>query len=109
VLRHVWRLGIATADKIRGELSRPLKESTVRTVLPLLIQHDVTELCGSPRISPGGAPTNLSISQILQKSPDDRLFVHEGTSFQHGIGEVFIPARSVEAVSRQPQHGFGLS
>ncbi|MDB6104002.1 MAG: CopY family transcriptional regulator [Gammaproteobacteria bacterium] len=33
VLRHVWRLGTATADKIRGELSRPLKESTVRTVL----------------------------------------------------------------------------
>jgi hypothetical protein len=52
---------------------------------------------------------NLSISQILQKSPDDRLFVHDGTSFQHGIGEVFIPARSDEAVSRQPQHGLGLS
>jgi BlaI family penicillinase repressor len=33
VLLHVWRLGAATADKIRGELSRPLKESTVRTVL----------------------------------------------------------------------------
>jgi BlaI family penicillinase repressor len=33
VLLHVWRLGAATADKVRGELSRPLKESTVRTVL----------------------------------------------------------------------------
>ena len=26
VLRHVWRLGTATADKIRSELSRPLKD-----------------------------------------------------------------------------------
>ncbi len=33
VLLQVWRLGTATADKVRGELSRPLKESTVRTVL----------------------------------------------------------------------------
>ena len=33
VLLLVWRLGTATADRIRGELTRPLKESTVRTVL----------------------------------------------------------------------------
>jgi predicted transcriptional regulator len=33
VLLRVWRLGTATADKVRSELSRPLKESTVRTVL----------------------------------------------------------------------------
>ncbi len=33
VLRVVWRLGTATAETVRGELQRPLKESTVRTVL----------------------------------------------------------------------------
>jgi BlaI family penicillinase repressor len=33
VLLLVWRFGTATAEEIRGELSRPLKESTVRTVL----------------------------------------------------------------------------
>ena len=33
VLRLVWRFGSVTAEKVRGELNRPLKESTVRTVL----------------------------------------------------------------------------
>ena len=33
VLRLVWRLGSVTAEAVRGELQRPLKESTVRTVL----------------------------------------------------------------------------
>jgi BlaI family penicillinase repressor len=33
VLRLVWRLGPVTAETVRGELQRPLKESTVRTVL----------------------------------------------------------------------------
>lgn len=33
VLRLVWRFGSVTAEKVRGELDRPLKESTVRTVL----------------------------------------------------------------------------
>jgi BlaI family transcriptional regulator, penicillinase repressor len=33
VLRLVWRLESVTAETIRGELERPLKESTVRTVL----------------------------------------------------------------------------
>jgi BlaI family transcriptional regulator, penicillinase repressor len=33
VLRLVWRLGDATAEQIRAGLQRPLKESTVRTVL----------------------------------------------------------------------------
>jgi BlaI family penicillinase repressor len=33
VLRLVWRLGSVTAETVRGELQRPLKESTVRTVL----------------------------------------------------------------------------
>lgn len=33
VLLIVWRLGSVTADQVREELGRPLKDSTVRTVL----------------------------------------------------------------------------
>lgn len=33
VLSIVWRLGKVTAEQVREELSRPLKDSTVRTVL----------------------------------------------------------------------------
>jgi BlaI family transcriptional regulator, penicillinase repressor len=33
VLSIVWRLGSATAEQVREELDRPLKDSTVRTVL----------------------------------------------------------------------------
>jgi predicted transcriptional regulator len=33
VLQWVWRLGTATAEQVRSGLQRPLKESTVRTVL----------------------------------------------------------------------------
>lgn len=33
ILSVVWRLGTATAEKVREELDRPLKDSTVRTVL----------------------------------------------------------------------------
>ncbi|WP_348262558.1 BlaI/MecI/CopY family transcriptional regulator [Telmatobacter sp. DSM 110680] len=33
ILSIVWRLGMVTADKAREELNRPLKDSTVRTVL----------------------------------------------------------------------------
>jgi predicted transcriptional regulator len=33
ILSIVWRLGTVTADKAREELGRPLKDSTVRTVL----------------------------------------------------------------------------
>jgi len=33
VLLIVWQLGTTTADEVRGKLVRPLKESTVRTVL----------------------------------------------------------------------------
>jgi BlaI family transcriptional regulator, penicillinase repressor len=38
VLELVWQLGDATADQIRQALKRPLKESTVRTVLSRLEQ-----------------------------------------------------------------------
>jgi BlaI family transcriptional regulator, penicillinase repressor len=33
ILSIVWRLGTVTADQAREELARPLKDSTVRTVL----------------------------------------------------------------------------
>ena len=33
VLLIVWRLGSVTADQVREDLNRPLKDSTVRTVL----------------------------------------------------------------------------
>jgi predicted transcriptional regulator len=33
VLTLVWRLGEATAEAVREELGRPLKDSTIRTVL----------------------------------------------------------------------------
>jgi BlaI family penicillinase repressor len=36
VLELVWKLGDASADQIRQGLKRPLKESTVRTVLSRL-------------------------------------------------------------------------
>ena len=33
MLLLVWRLGNLTAEQVREELGRPLKESTIRTVL----------------------------------------------------------------------------
>ncbi len=33
ILGIVWRLGEATADQVREEIDRPLKDSTIRTVL----------------------------------------------------------------------------
>lgn len=36
VLQLVWNLGPSTADRVQKSLSRPLKESTVRTVLKRL-------------------------------------------------------------------------
>jgi len=33
ILLIVWRLGSVTADRVREELDRPLKDATVRTVL----------------------------------------------------------------------------
>lgn len=48
VLLIVWRLGEVTADGVREELNRPLKDSTVRTVLRRLeekgyITHSVDD------------------------------------------------------------------
>ena len=33
ILSIVWRLGTVTAEQVREELARPLKDSTIRTVL----------------------------------------------------------------------------
>jgi BlaI family transcriptional regulator, penicillinase repressor len=43
VLRLLWQLGSATAETVRGRLDRPLKESTIRTVLRRLEEKDYVE------------------------------------------------------------------
>jgi predicted transcriptional regulator len=48
VLQIVWRAGDVTADQVRQAVDRPLKESTVRTVLTRLerkgyLTHDVEQ------------------------------------------------------------------
>jgi predicted transcriptional regulator len=48
ILSIVWRLGSVTAERVREELDRPLKDSTVRTVLRRLeekgyLAHSVEE------------------------------------------------------------------
>lgn len=48
VLSIVWRVGSLTADRVREELNRPLKDSTVRTVLRRLeekgyLAHSIDE------------------------------------------------------------------
>jgi predicted transcriptional regulator len=48
ILSIVWRMGTVTAEQVREELDRPLKDSTVRTVLRRLeekgyLAHSVEE------------------------------------------------------------------
>lgn len=43
VLEIIWRLGTATAEQVREEIARPLKESTIRTVLRRLEQKNYVE------------------------------------------------------------------
>lgn len=43
ILSIVWRLGSATAEQVREELDRPLKDSTVRTVLRRLEEKGYLE------------------------------------------------------------------
>lgn len=48
ILSIVWRIGAVTAERVREELGRPLKDSTVRTVLRRLeekayLAHTVEE------------------------------------------------------------------
>jgi BlaI family transcriptional regulator, penicillinase repressor len=42
-LRILWELGSATAETVRANLARPLKESTIRTVLRRLEEKDYVE------------------------------------------------------------------
>jgi BlaI family transcriptional regulator, penicillinase repressor len=43
VLRIVWHRAEATADQVRGEMERPLKDSTIRTVLRRLEEKGYLE------------------------------------------------------------------
>jgi BlaI family penicillinase repressor len=43
ILSIVWRLGSTTAEQVREELDRPLKDSTVRTVLRRLEEKGYLE------------------------------------------------------------------
>jgi len=43
ILAIVWRLGSATAEQVREEVDRPLKDSTIRTVLRRLEEKGYLE------------------------------------------------------------------
>ena len=48
ILEIVWKLGTSTAEQVREQLDRPLKESTIRTVLRRLeekgyLEHDTVQ------------------------------------------------------------------
>lgn len=43
ILSIVWRMGELTADQVRTELARPLKDSTIRTVLRRLQEKGYLE------------------------------------------------------------------
>ena len=43
ILTIVWRIGAVTAERVREELDRPLKDSTVRTVLRRLEEKGYLE------------------------------------------------------------------
>jgi predicted transcriptional regulator len=70
VLELVWNLGDATADQIRQLLKRPLKESTVRTVLSRLEQkgfvgHEVEQRTFIYRAAtPRAAVTSRAVQRI---------------------------------------------
>jgi BlaI family penicillinase repressor len=70
VLELIWKLGDATADQIRQLLKRPLKESTVRTVLSRLEQkgfvgHEVEQRTFIYRAAtPRAAVTSRAVQRI---------------------------------------------
>jgi BlaI family penicillinase repressor len=70
VLELVWKLGDATADQIRQLLKRPLKESTVRTVLSRLehkgfLGHEVEQRTFVYRAAtPRAAVTSRAVQRI---------------------------------------------
>jgi BlaI family penicillinase repressor len=69
LMEVVWRLGAASADQIRQDLQRPLKESTIRTMLSRLerkghLRHTVS---GRTFIySAVEAPQSLAIRAVRQ-------------------------------------------
>jgi BlaI family penicillinase repressor len=70
VLELIWKLGDASADQIRQLLKRPLKESTVRTVLSRLEQkgfvgHEVEQRTFIYRAAtPRAAVTSRAVQRI---------------------------------------------
>ena len=70
VLELIWKLGDATAEQIRQLLKRPLKESTVRTVLSRLEQkgfvgHEVEQRTFIYRAAtPRAAVTSRAVQRI---------------------------------------------
>jgi BlaI family transcriptional regulator, penicillinase repressor len=70
VLELIWKLGDATADQVRQLLKRPLKESTVRTVLSRLEQkgfvgHEVEQRTFIYRAAtPRAAVTSRAVQRI---------------------------------------------
>src|SRR5262249_59669760 len=72
VLLLVWRGGTATADAVRSGLSRPLKESTVRTVLRRLeekghLSHTVE---GRTFIYRGAEPRGRAAARSVKRIAD---------------------------------------
>ncbi len=72
VLLLVWRLGAATADQVRGELSRPLKESTVRTVLRRLEEkgHLAHTVDGRTFVYRGAEPRGRAAARAVKRIAD---------------------------------------
>ncbi|HEX3892404.1 MAG TPA: BlaI/MecI/CopY family transcriptional regulator [Terracidiphilus sp.] len=62
ILSIVWRLGKVTAEQVREELDRPLKDSTVRTVL-----------------------RRLEEKGYLAHAVDDRTFVYSPAESRHHV------------------------
>ena len=72
VLLLVWRQGSATADWVRSSLSRPLKESTVRTVLRRLeekkhLSHTVE---GRTFVYSGAEPRGHAAARAVKRIAD---------------------------------------
>ena len=72
VLLLVWRHGTATAETVRGELSRPLKESTVRTVLRRLEEkgHLSHTVASRTFIYRGAEPRGRAAARAVKRIAD---------------------------------------
>ena len=72
VLLLVWRQGTATADAVRSALSRPLKESTVRTVLRRLEEkgHLSHAVAGRTFVYRGAEPRGHAAARAVKRIAD---------------------------------------